>query len=93
MLAQAYAAAGRIAEARSLLTAVKEGKTPDPGFPYGVALVHAALGDDEAAIDWLQKAFRLRDPSMVSLKTDPFLDPLRGDERFAELLRQMNFPP
>jgi serine/threonine-protein kinase len=93
MLAQAYAAAGRRDEARSLLERVLQGRTGDPVLPYEVALVHAALGEADEAFSWLEKGFRLRDPTMVSLKTDPLLDPLREDERFQELLRRMAFPP
>ncbi len=93
MLAQAYAAAGRRDEAQRVLADLLSGKTSDPVFPYEVALIYTALGDADAAMEWLEKAFRLRDPTMVSSKTDPFLDPLRGDPRFEDLLDRMNFPP
>jgi len=32
-------------------------------------------GDGKAALDWLEKAMRLRDPGLVYTKTDPLLDP------------------
>jgi TolB-like protein/Tfp pilus assembly protein PilF len=93
MLAQAYAAAGRREEAQGVLKKILAGETSDPVLPYEVALVYAALGEADLAMSWLEKSFEVRDPTMVSLKTDPFLDSLRGHERFENLLRQMKFPP
>jgi len=29
---------------------------------------------------------------LTSLKTDPFLDPIRNDRRYAALLKRLNFP-
>jgi hypothetical protein len=47
------------------------------------------LGDKASAMDWLEKAYRERDHSLVAIKTDPGYDPLRGDPRFAALMRRM----
>jgi hypothetical protein len=35
---------------------------------------------------------RLPDPGLEYLKTDPFLDPLRGQVRFQAIERQLKFP-
>ena len=59
---------------------------------YGVALVYAGLGDGDAAVMWLDKAFAERSNWLVWLRLDPRFDPLRSDPRFAELLGRMNFP-
>jgi tetratricopeptide (TPR) repeat protein len=93
MLAHAYAVAGRREEAEVLLQRMLAGETSDPVLPYQVALIYAGLGEADSAFEWIERAFRERDPTMVSLKTDPFLDPLRGDERLETLLRRMKFPP
>jgi len=37
-------------------------------------------------------AYQARDGSLILLKTDPTLDPLRDDPRFAALLRRMKLP-
>lgn len=57
---------------------------------YSVALVYVALGDKDRALEFLEKAFAERATSIVSLKIDPQLDPLRDDPRFAALLERMN---
>ncbi len=93
MLAQAYATAGRREEAKGVLKKLLAGETSDPRLPYMVALVYAALGDADKAFESLETAFRVRDPTLVSLKTDPLLDSLRADARFENLLRRMHFPP
>ncbi|MFP3939340.1 MAG: tetratricopeptide repeat protein [Thermoanaerobaculia bacterium] len=60
--------------------------------PYDVALEHAALGEVDAAMLWLERSFAERETDLVSLAVDPRLDPLRDDPRFQELLERMAFP-
>lgn len=88
-LAHALAMGGDETEARRTLQRLETpGKEALPPF-YGVAIVHAALGEKDGAFAWLQRAYAARSPSMNSLRVHPWLDPLREDERFRQLLRQM----
>jgi adenylate cyclase len=56
---------------------------------YDLATRYAALGEDEQALDWLEKAYANRDPMMVLLNTDPACDHLRSQPRFVDLLRRI----
>ena len=56
---------------------------------YDRALVHIGLGEPDAALDWLSRAYEERSCWLIYLKVDPALDPLRGRPRFAELLRRV----
>jgi DNA-binding winged helix-turn-helix (wHTH) protein/tetratricopeptide (TPR) repeat protein len=59
-----------------------------PGlFSDRIAVLHAALGDADASLRWLEVAVRERSTSLpVTLATDPDLDLLRADPRFQALL-------
>jgi hypothetical protein len=57
-----------------------------------VAGINAALGDRDAAFEWLNRAYEQRDVQLVSLKTDPSLDGLRQDPRFADLVKRVGLP-
>lgn len=59
---------------------------------YQYSSILAQLGDKDAAFDALDRAWEIRDAGLTGLKTDPYLDPLRSDPRYAALLRKMNFP-
>jgi Tetratricopeptide repeat len=94
MVAQiAYAAArgGRRDEARALLNELLERSRKQHVSPFFFAVV-TGLGESAAAADWLERAYADRDWLLCVLKTDPIFDPLRGDARFQDLLRRMNFP-
>jgi hypothetical protein len=41
------------------------------------------------AFEWLEKSYERREESILSLKVDPKLDPLRKDPRFIALLRKI----
>ncbi len=53
----------------------------------------AALGQRDEVFSYLEKAYEDRDWYLTRLQVEPFLDPLRSDPRFQDLLRRMNFPP
>jgi len=54
--------------------------------------IYAQMGDKDRAFAALDRCFAIKDGGLIELKVDPFLDPLRDDPRFGELLRKMNFP-
>ena len=55
----------------------------------GLALVHGVLGENDAAFESLEKGYQRREESLLSLKVDPKMDPLRSDPRFSALLRRI----
>ena len=59
---------------------------------YRVAHMYAMLGDKDRAFAELEKSLAANDWDINRLKVDPFMDPLRGDARFAALLKQLNLP-
>lgn len=90
-LACAYALSGKKAEARQILEKLA---APGDRFvePYLIANVHIALGDKDKGIEWLEKAYTARSNWLLWAKTEPKLDPVRGDARFANLLKKMGLP-
>lgn len=59
-----------------------------------IAVIDTALGDGDhdQAFHWFDVAYKSRIGSLIFLKTDPSMDPLRDDTRFAVLLRRMRLP-
>jgi TolB-like protein/DNA-binding winged helix-turn-helix (wHTH) protein len=56
---------------------------------YDLAIDCAAVGDDDRAIVWLEKALHARDSKITLITVEPIFDTLRSDPRFAGFLRQM----
>jgi serine/threonine-protein kinase len=59
---------------------------------YDSARIYAQLGDKDAAFEVLNRAWEVRDSSLLGLRTDPYLDPLRGDSRYAALVKKLGLP-
>lgn len=59
---------------------------------YQVGQVYAWRGEIDRAFEWLDKAAAYHDGGLNSMKTDPLLVRLRGDPRYAALLRKMHLP-
>jgi tetratricopeptide (TPR) repeat protein len=91
-LGNAYARAGRVREARECLRQLKQRSDVEAVGTYGIAIIHAGLGEKDPAFEWLEKAYEERDQGLSFLRVDATLDPLRSDPRFQDLLRRMNFP-
>lgn len=59
--------------------------------PYNIAMIHNGLGDDEAALAWLERAHKVRDVLLSAFITvDPSWDRLRAAPRFMSILKGMN---
>ena len=57
---------------------------------FQIAELHALLGDNGRALDFLEQAYRDHSNYMTRLKVDSSLDGVRGEPRFQRLLEQMN---
>jgi adenylate cyclase len=59
--------------------------------PYIIAVIYAFAGDEENTIEWLEKAYEMRDPMMPYMGYFAF-DLVHDDPRYQALLRKMNLP-
>jgi len=91
-LGYAHARDGQRAEARTALNELGEQARRRFVDPYLIAAVHIGLGDKDAAIAALHQAVEARSGWLPWLKVEPKWDPLHGDARFHELLRQVGLP-
>jgi eukaryotic-like serine/threonine-protein kinase len=60
--------------------------------PLRIAIAYAWRGESGPAFEWLERAYRRRDPGLSLLRVEPGLAAVRGDPRYQGLLRKMNFP-
>ncbi|MFN2384720.1 MAG: protein kinase [Thermoanaerobaculia bacterium] len=56
------------------------------------AMVHIGIGDKEAALDALEKAFEERSGRLVYLNVERAFDPLRQEPRFQALVERLHLP-
>ena len=87
--ASALAAAGRRAEALEIIE-----NTPPSTYlsDYHTAIVYCFLKDKERAFERLERAFEMRESTLVWLGVEPSLDFLRDDARYLHLLEKINHP-
>ena len=89
-LAIIYEQLGRHADAQDMLRRLQT-ETGEAGA-YQISSIYAQWGDHARGLEWLETALRLRDPGLVSLKTDPMMDPLRQEPRFKAVFAALKFP-
>ena len=92
-LAKAYLLAGRRGELVRLAARWETRARNEYVSASRLAVIYGDLGENERALYWLTKGMNERSPSMIFIKADPLVDPVRNEPRFQELVRRMNFPP
>jgi serine/threonine-protein kinase len=93
-LGHAYARTGRIGEARKLLSELKELSKRSYVSWFDFAAIYAGLGEKDQAFACVEKAYEQRDPVLLRWgNVSSLLKPLRGDPRFAALVRKMGLEP
>src|SRR5579863_2700710 len=91
-LAHAYARSGNRKEAENLLAELQAKSKTEYVSPYYFAIVSIGLGENDQALDWLERAFADRSNGLVFLKMEPELDALRTNPRFITLQQKLGFP-
>jgi len=90
VLSYAYAVSGKQAEAKNLIVEINKLSKQTYISPFGIALIYVALGEKDKAFELLETAYEQRDHWLYQLKVVAYLDSLRPDPRFKEMLRKMN---
>jgi len=83
-------AAGEREAGRRLARELVERPRKEAIRPGILASLHALLGDRDRAFSLLEQAYAEKDWTLREVKISPLLDPLRGDPRFAKLLKKLN---
>jgi TolB-like protein len=91
-LAHTLATAGRTKEALQTLDDLKRLAKQRYVSPYFFAGIHIGLGEDDCAIEYLEKAYEERSHWLIYLHIDPSMDSLRYNARFKDLLRRVALP-
>jgi tetratricopeptide (TPR) repeat protein len=88
-LAHLDAPAGNAKEARRILAELTAARSSRVVSAWGIAVLHASLGDVDDAFRWLETAIEERSPGLILLRVHPRLDPIRHDARYAPLVRRL----
>ena len=88
-LAHLEASMGHVDEARRLLAELIAARAERVVSAWGIAVLHACLGDVDEAFRWLDVAVEERATGLILLRVHPRLDAIRGDTRYATLLRRV----
>jgi serine/threonine protein kinase/tetratricopeptide (TPR) repeat protein len=88
-LAHLEAASGNEREARRILAELTAARSTRVVSAWGIAALHASLGDIDEFFDWIEIAIKEQSPGLLLLRVHPRLDPIRKDPRYFELVRRL----
>jgi tetratricopeptide (TPR) repeat protein len=89
ILGHVLATSGQEAEARSIIEQLHGWRQRSYVSSQAIAVIHAALGEPELAFEYLRLAAEEHSSPVMWLKVDPWVDRLRPDPRFVDLLRHI----
>jgi tetratricopeptide (TPR) repeat protein len=89
-LGEAYGLTGKISQARTVLAQLQDLAQQRYVAPYHLAYVHTGLGEQDRAMDWLERAYEQRSGAVYGIKGSFLFTTLRSHPRFIALLRKMN---
>jgi len=87
-----YAAQGKRAEALQIIKELEEMSGASLSEAHWIAKIYATMNEKDPAFTWLKRGLGAGAIGAF-YKDDPVWDSIRGDPRFADLLRRMGLPP
>ena len=94
LLGYIYARSGRRAQASSIVDSLQrqwreaQARPTDPDIAVGIAQVYVGLGEEDRALDWLERSVG-REMFAVYLDIDPTFRSLRDEPRFRAILKRL----
>ncbi|HEX7078845.1 MAG TPA: protein kinase [Candidatus Eisenbacteria bacterium] len=88
-LAHLESSSGNAAAARRILQELIDARSHRVVSAWGIAALHAALGDVDESFRWLDRAVEEGATGLIFLRVHPRLDPIRQDPRYAALIRRV----
>ena len=89
MIVRALAALGQKDEAEAILSRLEEESRRQYLRAEIIAMGYAAVGDLDQAFASLERAYQARSAGLLYLHLDPGYRPLRGDARYADLVKRI----
>jgi tetratricopeptide (TPR) repeat protein len=80
---------GRPEEARAVLEDLAARRRDGYVSPVAFCQVYTALGELDAAFEWIERAYQERRGWLAYLNVEPTVDGLRADPRFRQMLQRM----
>jgi len=87
-----WAGLGKPEEARQLVKELEDSVQTRFVTLSDIAILYAALGKKERALDWLERDFQTGDSILWLTYQSINFDPIREDPRFQSMLRKLNLP-
>jgi len=91
-LAHTLGTAGRTKEAFQMLDDLTKLAKQKYVAPYFLAGVHIGLGENDRAMEYLEKSYEEHSHWLIYLHIDPSMDGLRDNPRFQDLSRRVGLP-
>jgi TolB-like protein/Tfp pilus assembly protein PilF len=88
-----YALLGKRDKAQKILNDLRERSRQEYIPQCLVAIIYVALGENDHAFEWLDKAYEERDPYLRFLKIIPVFAGVRSDPRYIALLKRIGLEP
>ena len=91
-LGDAYARVGEVEKARAIIGELNQVRNDKYIRPTAIGRVYQGLGEIERALDWYEKAYEERDPTMAFFRLFAIQEPkLSSNPRYKEIIDKMGF--
>ncbi len=90
-VALAYSAAGNAALAQPIIDDLEHPANNRYVLPYNIAKIHAAAGNAEKTLEWLERAYNQASADLIELNSEPLFDAFRTEARFLDLMRRVGW--
>jgi len=91
-LGHALGLAGQYAPAKKMADFYAMKSTDHYLPPVQRSFIHIGIGEYDEAIRLLEQAYEEKSWFLIFMQIEPWLDPIRDDERFDQIMHAMNFP-